>query len=67
MVMEKRAKELGEQWPPTEDMHETLHFDHIPKPWLGYKGLIAKAFPGARTAKPQESKAQHPSRSIAPS
>jgi hypothetical protein len=54
-VMEKRAKELGEQWPPTEeDMYEKLRFDQIPKRWPGYKDIIDKAFPGASPIKSQE-------------
>jgi hypothetical protein len=45
-VMEKRAKELGEQWPPTEEeMRERLRFDHIPKYLPGEKAIMERAFP----------------------
>ncbi|MGO8930509.1 MAG: hypothetical protein ACLQU3_26895 [Limisphaerales bacterium] len=53
-VMEKRAQELGEQWPGIQEMSQDVRFDHIPKPWPGYKEIIAKAFPGAPTASPKE-------------
>ncbi len=54
-VMEKRAKELGDDWTRIQEMSQNPRFDHIPKPWPGYEEIIAKAFPGARTRKPYRS------------
>ena len=54
-LMEKRAEELGEQWPPTEANPDKIRFDHIPKPWPRYKEIIAQAFPGHQTITPKES------------
>ncbi len=53
-VMEKRARELGDDWPRIQEMSKDPRFDHIPKFWPGYKEIIAKAFPGAPTASPKE-------------
>jgi hypothetical protein len=36
--------------------------DHIPKPWPGYKEIIAKAFPVAGTVQPKEPN-EHPAAS----
>jgi hypothetical protein len=54
-VMEKRARELGEEWPRMQEVSQDPRFDHIPKPWPGYEEIMAKAFPGAQTVKPEES------------
>ena len=46
-VMEKRAKELGDDWPRIQKMSQDPRFDHIPKYWPGEKEIMAKAFPWA--------------------
>jgi hypothetical protein len=48
MVMEKRARELGEQWPPAQEMSQQLGFDHIPKPWPGCKEMKQRHFQGLK-------------------
>jgi hypothetical protein len=54
-VMEKRAKEAGDDWPRLQEMSQDPRFDHIPKYYPGEKEIIAKAFPGASTVKAKES------------
>jgi hypothetical protein len=61
-VMEKRAKELGDDWPRIQEMSLDPRLDHIPKPWPGYKEIIAKAFPVAGTVQPKEPN-EHPAAS----
>lgn len=53
-VMDKRAKEAGDDWPRIQEMSRHLRYDHIPKYWPGEKEIIAKAFRGLQTAQPQE-------------
>lgn len=53
-VMEKRARECGEQWPQMHEMSQDPRFDHIPKHGPGYKQIIEKAFPLASPIKSQE-------------
>jgi hypothetical protein len=64
-VMEKRARELGEEWPPAEDSPDTLRFDHIPKRWPGYKGLIPDYFHDHPLILPQEPNEKQPAASTA--
>jgi len=56
--LEKRARDLGDQWPAIQAMSNDPRFDHIPKPWPGYKGIVAGSFSGTPTSKPQESNDQ---------
>jgi hypothetical protein len=53
-VMEKRAREFGDEWPRIQEMSQDPRFDHIPKRWPGYEEIMAKAFPGPRTVQPKE-------------
>jgi hypothetical protein len=53
-VMEKRAKELGDQWPRILEMSQDPRFDHIPKLWPGYKQIIEEAFPCTSPIESQE-------------
>src|ERR1035441_6437137 len=59
-VMEKRAKELGDDWPGIQEMSQDPRFDHIPKPWPGDKEIIAKAFSGPQTSHKQEPNERQP-------
>ena len=54
-VMEKRAKEAGDDWPRMQEMSQDPRFDHLPKYYPGEKEMIAKAFSGAPTVKTKES------------
>jgi hypothetical protein len=49
-VMEKRAKEAGDDWPGMQEMSQDPRYDHIPKYYTGEKEIIAKAFSGLPTA-----------------
>ena len=54
-VMEKRAKELGDEWPRIQEMSQDPRFDHIPKLWPGYQGLIPNYFHDHPLIPPQKS------------
>ena len=54
-VMEKRAREFGDEWPRIQEMSQDPRFDHIPKPCAGDKEIIAGAFPWASPIKSHES------------
>jgi len=45
-VQVKRARELGDDWPRIQAMSQDPRFDHIPKPWPGYKGIEAGSLSG---------------------
>jgi hypothetical protein len=61
-VMEKRAKEAGDEWPRIQGMSQDPRFDHIPKRWPGYRGLIANYFHDHPLIPPQKSN-EHPTAS----
>ena len=61
-VMEKRAREFGDQWPRIEEMSQDPRFDHIPKPWPGYRGLTPNYFHDHPLIPPQKSH-EHPAAS----
>jgi hypothetical protein len=54
-VMEKRAKELGDDWPRVQEMSQDPRLDHIPKYWPGYRGLIPNYFHDHPLIPPQKS------------
>jgi len=54
-VMEKRAKELGDDWPRIQAMSQDPRFDHIPKLCPGYKGLTPNYFHDHPLIPPQKS------------
>ena len=54
-VMEKRAREFGDDWPRIQEMSQHPRFDHIPKPCPGYKGLIPNYFHDHPLIPPQKS------------
>ena len=54
-VMEKRAREFGDDWPRIQEMSQDPRFDHIPKYWPGYKGLIPNYFHDHPLIPPQKS------------
>jgi len=54
-VMEKRAKEAGDDWPRIQQLSQDPRFDHIPKPRPGDQNIIAKAFPWTSPIKAKES------------
>jgi hypothetical protein len=54
-VMEKRARELGDEWPRIQEMSQDIRFDHIPKLWPGYRGLIRNYFHDHPLIPPQKS------------
>jgi hypothetical protein len=54
-VMEKRARECGDEWPRIQEMSQAVRFDHILKPWPGYKGLIPNYFHDHPLIPPQKS------------
>ena len=54
-VMEERAKKLGDDWPRIQEMSQDVRFDHIPKLWPGYKGLIPNYFHDHPLLPPQQS------------
>jgi hypothetical protein len=55
-VMEKRAKEAGDDWPRMQEMSQDPRYDRIPKYYTGEKEMLAKAFSGAPTAMSKEIK-----------
>lgn len=61
-VMEKRAREWGDEWPRIQEMSQDPRFDHIPKLWPGYKGLIPNYFHDHPLIPPQKSN-EHPAAS----
>ena len=54
-VLEKRARECGDDWPRIQDMFQDPRFDHIPQPCPGYKGLIPNYFHDHPLIPPQKS------------
>jgi hypothetical protein len=60
--MEKRAREFGDDWPRIQQMSHDPRFDHIPKRWPEYRGLIPNYFHDHPLIPPQESN-EHPATS----
>jgi len=58
-VMEKRAREYGDDWPRILEMSPDPRFDHIPRRWPGYRGLIPNYFHDHPLIPPQNSN-EHP-------
>ena len=54
-VMEKRARDLGDDWPRIQEMSQDPRFDHIPKRWPEYRGLIPNYFHDHPLIPPQKS------------
>jgi len=52
--MEKCAREFGDEWPRILQMSQDPRFDHIPKRWPGYKGLIPNYYHDHPLIPPQE-------------